>query len=211
MIAENRTRLTRLGLADNVTYLQADLFTWQPDRQYDAIVMGFFLSHVPDDLLDPFLATVSSALKPGGRLFLVDSRHTQTSSRPDSPYSDLDNPLTVRHLNDGRAFTIYKLFRNPANLEAAFARHNITFSGEETDEYFVFGFGEKGENYRRLCKNEERSFTSFRKNDLWEEALLPSPKPFFLSPAKDLPERSGGVVATVALPIACRLVLAAHS
>lgn len=143
MIAENRARLTGLGLGDNITYLKDDLFTWQPDRQYDAIVMGFFLSHVPDDLLDPFLNTISTALKPGGRLFLVDSRHTQTSSRPDSPYPALDDPLTVRHLNDGRAFTIYKLFRNPTNLATAFARHNITFFGEETDEYFVFGFGEK--------------------------------------------------------------------
>jgi demethylmenaquinone methyltransferase/2-methoxy-6-polyprenyl-1,4-benzoquinol methylase len=144
MIAENRARLTRLGLIDNVTYIQADLFTWQPDRQYDAIVIGFFLSHVPDDLLDPILATISTAIKPGGRLFLVDSRHTQTSSRPNSPYSDLDNPLTVRHINDGRTFTIYKLFRDPANLEDAFARHSIAFTGEETSEYFVFGFGEKG-------------------------------------------------------------------
>ena len=142
MIAENRTRLARLGLANNVTYLQADLFTWQPDRQFDAIVIGFFLSHVPDDLLNPFLATVSAALKPGGRLFLVDSRHTQTSSRPDSPYSDLDNPLTVRHINDGRAFTIYKLFRDPVSLAIAFARHEIAFTGEETDEYFVFWLGE---------------------------------------------------------------------
>jgi len=143
MIAENRARLTRSGLADRVTYLQADLFAWQPDRHYDGIVMGFFLSHVPDDLLDGFLATLAVALKPGGRLFFVDSRHTSTSSRPDSPYPDADDPLTVRHLNDGRAFTIYKLFRNPANLAAAFARHGIDFVGEETNEYFVFGFGQK--------------------------------------------------------------------
>jgi 2-polyprenyl-3-methyl-5-hydroxy-6-metoxy-1,4-benzoquinol methylase len=143
MIAENRARLKRLGLSERVNYIQADLFTWQPDRQYDAVVIGFFLSHVPDDLLDPLLTTVSAALKPGGRLFLVDSRHTQTSSRPDSPYSEPDNPLTTRRLNDGRAFTIYKLFRDPTHLADAFARHHIDFAGEETAEYFVFGFGRK--------------------------------------------------------------------
>ena len=143
MIAENRARLEPTGMSERVTFLQVDLFTWQPDRQYDGIVMGFFLSHVPDERLDPFLKTLSAALRPGGRLFLVDSRHTATSSRPDSPYPKPTDPLTVRHLNDGRAFTIYKLFRDPAELAAAFARHGIEFVGEETDEYFVFGFGLK--------------------------------------------------------------------
>lgn len=143
MIDENRVKLDKLGLGDRITYVQADLFTWQPDRQYDAVVMGFFLSHVPDELLDNFLATVAAALKPGGRLFLVDSRHTTTSSRPDSPYPEPTDPLTIRKINDGRAFTIYKLFRNPADLSAAFARHGITFVGEETSEYFVYGFGTK--------------------------------------------------------------------
>lgn len=143
MNAENQARLNRAGLGNRVTFQQADLFSWQPDRTYDGVVIGFFLSHVPDDRFDPLLATVAAALNPGGRIFLVDSRYTTTSSRPDSPYPDRDDPLTVRHINDGRSFTIYKVFRDPAQLTEAFAQHGIAFTGEETAEYFVFGFGTK--------------------------------------------------------------------
>ena len=30
-----------------VRFVEADLFTWEPDRQYDVVFMGFWLSHVP--------------------------------------------------------------------------------------------------------------------------------------------------------------------
>jgi ubiquinone/menaquinone biosynthesis C-methylase UbiE len=30
-----------------VRFAEADVFTWQPDRRYDVVFMGFWLSHVP--------------------------------------------------------------------------------------------------------------------------------------------------------------------
>src|SRR5262245_11305662 len=55
MIAINRARLEEAGLADRVTFQEVDLFSWKPDRTYDAVVMGFFLSHVPMQLEDAFI------------------------------------------------------------------------------------------------------------------------------------------------------------
>src|SRR5690349_3670847 len=51
---------------DRVTYQQADLFHWQPDAQYDLVMFGFFLSHVPPERLDAFLDAVTAAVRPGG-------------------------------------------------------------------------------------------------------------------------------------------------
>jgi ubiquinone/menaquinone biosynthesis C-methylase UbiE len=36
---------------DRVRFIQADLFTWVPDRRYDEVFFGFWLSHVPPDVL----------------------------------------------------------------------------------------------------------------------------------------------------------------
>jgi demethylmenaquinone methyltransferase/2-methoxy-6-polyprenyl-1,4-benzoquinol methylase len=143
MIAVNRERLGRAGLGDRLRYVEADLFSWRPDRTYDAVVIGFFLSHVPDDRLDPILSAVAAALKSNGRVFVVDSKRAPSSAPADSPIPAPDEVLTRRRLNDGREYTIYKIFRGPNDYAAAFARHGIAFSGHETPEYFVYGFGRK--------------------------------------------------------------------
>src|SRR5919204_3151250 len=41
-----------------VRYRLADLFTWEPDQQYDLVFCAFWLSPVPPNALDAFLATV---------------------------------------------------------------------------------------------------------------------------------------------------------
>lgn len=35
-----------------VRFIEADLFSWRPDRLYDTVFFGFWLSHVPYDLFD---------------------------------------------------------------------------------------------------------------------------------------------------------------
>src|ERR671937_936206 len=49
-----------------VRYQHADLFSWEPDRQYDLVFCAFWLSHVPPDALDAFLDTLRRAVRSGG-------------------------------------------------------------------------------------------------------------------------------------------------
>ncbi len=60
---------------DRVRFVHADLFTWTPDRRYDVVFFGFWLSHVPMDRFDAFWSMVASALTPGGRVFFVDDAY----------------------------------------------------------------------------------------------------------------------------------------
>src|SRR5919202_739009 len=55
-----------------VRYQCADLFTWEPDQQYDLVFCAFWLSHVPPNALDAFLDRVRRAVRPGGYLVIVD-------------------------------------------------------------------------------------------------------------------------------------------
>lgn len=141
MVAINRVKLG--PAADRVTYHLADLFAWQPDREYDACCFGFWISHVPLERLDAFLATVAQALRPGGKLFFVDGRREPTSTAANHQLPDAGEQVMTRKLNDGRAFQIVKNFFDPAALAARCAAAGLDVDVRETATYFMYGVGTK--------------------------------------------------------------------
>lgn len=141
MVAINRARL---GPATaKMRYLLADLFAWQPDRQYDAVCFSFWLSHVPLERLDAFLATVAAALRPGGVVFFVDSRREPRSTAADHRLPEATEQVMTRKLNDGRAFQIVKNFHEPDALAARCARAGLAVDVRETASFFLYGIGTK--------------------------------------------------------------------
>ncbi|HYQ11578.1 MAG TPA: class I SAM-dependent methyltransferase, partial [Gaiellaceae bacterium] len=53
--------------------VQADVFDWSPEEPVDVVFFSFWLSHVPEARFDEFWALVRAAIRPGGRVFLIDS------------------------------------------------------------------------------------------------------------------------------------------
>lgn len=108
MLARNRARV-----GGGVSYVEADLFAWTPPRHgFDVCFFSYWLTHVPDDRFAAFWATVGTALRPGGRVFLVDSHQPEP----------LPGHVQERELDDGRRFTVVKRLWQPAELTAAAAR-----------------------------------------------------------------------------------------
>ena len=64
-------------------FLQADIFEWSPELQYDAAFFGFWLSHVPPEWFGAFWNLIDRALKPDGQALFVDSRYDVTSTEKD--------------------------------------------------------------------------------------------------------------------------------
>jgi demethylmenaquinone methyltransferase/2-methoxy-6-polyprenyl-1,4-benzoquinol methylase len=143
MIAINTTRLEAAGFRGKVTYRQVDLFAWQPERQYDGAFMGYFLSHVPSERRDDFLAAVAAAVRPGGIVALIDGRRDERSSSPDQPPPPPETEIMTRRLNDGRTFQIVKRYDEPAELAAALARHGIDAGVRATATHFIYATGRK--------------------------------------------------------------------
>jgi demethylmenaquinone methyltransferase/2-methoxy-6-polyprenyl-1,4-benzoquinol methylase len=127
----------------HVEFVQADLFDWEPEREYDLVAFAFWLSHVPPERLNDFLAKVYRAVCPGGRIFMVDSRLEQTSTARDLPIKEHDEPYQVRKLNDGREFKIVKVFYEPRNLQAMFAAAGFQAEVRVTENYFIYAIGTK--------------------------------------------------------------------
>lgn len=110
----------------------------EPDRAVDAVFTGFWLSHVPRARLDEFLGIVRRWLKPDGIFAFIDSQFDPRSSAVDHPTPAHD--LSVRRLDDGRAFTIVKVYYEPAELEAALARAGFEAARvASTGRFFLTG------------------------------------------------------------------------
>jgi demethylmenaquinone methyltransferase/2-methoxy-6-polyprenyl-1,4-benzoquinol methylase len=137
MVAINKVKVN----SDRVIYNLADVFTWRPDRQYDAVVFCFWISHVPLERLDAFLRTVAMALRPGGKVFFVDGRREPTSTAADHQLPEQGSQIMTRRLNDGRAFEIVKNYYEPAALAARCRAAGLDVMVKETATYFLYGCG----------------------------------------------------------------------
>ncbi len=138
MIEENRLRLG--GRAGSVSYIQADLFDWQPEHGYDAVVFCFWISHVPDARLDGFLRGVANMLRPGGSIFFLDGRREPTSTAGDHVLPDHGEVVT-RRLDDGREFRIVKNFWEADELASRCLDAGLDVEMLETAAYFQYGIG----------------------------------------------------------------------
>jgi SAM-dependent methyltransferase len=112
----------------------------EPDRQVDALVCNFWLSHVPRDRTSDFLELARRWLKPGGIFAFLDSLPDPQSGAEDHPEPSGD--VAVRRLADGREFTIVKVYRRPDELEDALRSAGFDdVSVTTTGRFFLLGRG----------------------------------------------------------------------
>jgi demethylmenaquinone methyltransferase/2-methoxy-6-polyprenyl-1,4-benzoquinol methylase len=121
-----------------VEHVVADIFGWEPPRVFDACFFAFWLSHVPRERVAEFWGLVARALRPDGRLFLIenarsgDRRHTVGTS----------DEVARRSLADGREFDIVKRFWSPAELEQEVAAFGFAVTAAETpNRHFLYASG----------------------------------------------------------------------
>ena len=135
MLAINQAKVA----SPRVTYVLADLFSWQPEHVYDALFLGFWLSHVPREQLDAFLRSCSSFLRPGGKMFFVDDTGDPTTA-PDQPVRRA-RQIEARTLPDGRSFEIVKNSYEATDLVAACVRAGFDITIRQTATCLLYGFG----------------------------------------------------------------------
>jgi ubiquinone/menaquinone biosynthesis C-methylase UbiE len=110
----------------------------EPDRPVDGLFCGFWLSHVPRARTGDFLALARRWLKADGIFAFIDSLPDPQSGAADNPAPEAD--LAVRHLDDGREYTIVKVYREPAELEDALRDagfHDVRVT--TTGRFFLLG------------------------------------------------------------------------
>jgi demethylmenaquinone methyltransferase/2-methoxy-6-polyprenyl-1,4-benzoquinol methylase len=132
--------LCRSRVADScVSWVQADLFAWEPKRTYDVCFFGFWLSHVPEERFEAFWAKARRAVGSDGRAFFVDSLRHELASAVDHTLPEPDDPIMLRRLADGREYRIVKRFYEPSALRQRLAELGWDAQIQTTDRFFVYG------------------------------------------------------------------------
>ncbi|GAA5126470.1 class I SAM-dependent methyltransferase [Pseudonocardia adelaidensis] len=103
---------------ERVRFVEANIFDWEPDRRYDVVFFGFWLSHVPLERFASFWSLVADCLEPGGRVFFVDDAYRT----PDELVEGESSSTILRRLNDGSAHRAVKVPHRPDELEERLAR-----------------------------------------------------------------------------------------
>jgi SAM-dependent methyltransferase len=136
--APEMLEIARAAIGDErVRFVEANIFEWAPDRRYDCVCFGFWLSHVPLERFESFWATVAAALKPDGRVLFVDDGYRIQEELIEGPESS-----TIRRtLGDGSTYRIVKVPHAPAELEAELRRLGWDIVVHTTSGPFYWGAG----------------------------------------------------------------------
>jgi SAM-dependent methyltransferase len=135
MARDRGGRITR----SRVRFIQADLFAWRPDRRYDAVFMGFWISHVPAERFASFWSLVADCLKPEGRVFFCDDAYRTEDELIEGPGSS----TIRRHAPDGTAYRLVKVPHRPAGLESQLRQLGWHITVHPTAGPFYWGAGQR--------------------------------------------------------------------
>jgi demethylmenaquinone methyltransferase/2-methoxy-6-polyprenyl-1,4-benzoquinol methylase len=120
---------------ERVRFVHADVLAWRPDRRYDAVFFGFWISHVPLERFESFWSLVRDCLKPGGHVFFADDSHRTVE---ELAYGD-ESELVRRRLTDGTPYRVVKVPHSATELQQRIAGLGWDVSVTQTDGPFYWG------------------------------------------------------------------------
>jgi demethylmenaquinone methyltransferase/2-methoxy-6-polyprenyl-1,4-benzoquinol methylase len=128
----------RVG-GSRVRFIEADLFSWEPDRRYDDVFFGFWISHVPLERFEAFWSLVDRCLKPGGRVAFADDGFRTRAELGQGESS----AVIQRQLTDGTRFRAIKVPHAPEQLEERLAATGWNINVKYVGGPFFWGSGRR--------------------------------------------------------------------
>jgi len=125
---------------ERARFIQADLFTWKPDRRYDVVFIGFWLSHVPAERFESFWSLVADCLTPEGRVFFADDAYRTPDELVEGPSSS----TIRRQIPDGTAYRLVKVPHQPGDLDRRLRELGWDIKVTTTAGPFYWGAGSRG-------------------------------------------------------------------
>lgn len=122
---------------DRVRFVEADLFSWRPERRYDAVFMGFWVSHVPWERFADFWARVEEGLATGGRVLFVDDAYRTAEELIEGEASS----TIQRRLRDGTPHRAVKVAHTPEVLTRELTALGWDIHVHQTTGPFYWGVG----------------------------------------------------------------------
>jgi trans-aconitate methyltransferase len=120
-----------------VRFIEANIFSWRPDRHYDVVFFGFWLSHVPPERFRSFWSLVGDCLAPQGRVFFADDAYRTPDEHP-------DGAVVHRRLTDGSKHRLVKTPHDASGLQALLTELGWQMEVRATSAIFYWGSGVRG-------------------------------------------------------------------
>lgn len=95
-------------------FIEADIFSWEPDRQYDTVFFAFWLSHVPPVEMEAYWNLLRWALAPGGCVVFLDD--SPPKAEIEEPVTGAKVPTVRRTLADGSQHLAVKVLHDAPGL-----------------------------------------------------------------------------------------------
>lgn len=122
----------RTEALDNVEFVQADVFTWQPPaRVFDVVFSSFLYSHVPPDREEVFWELIEQALGTGGLVAIIDAAPQRAS---EENWVEGRPHVAQRRLRDGSVHHIVKVLRQPEAIAASMRARGWSANVDVIDE-----------------------------------------------------------------------------
>jgi demethylmenaquinone methyltransferase/2-methoxy-6-polyprenyl-1,4-benzoquinol methylase len=128
---------------DRVRYVAADLFAWKPDRLYDTVFFGFWLSHVPPARFDAFWSMVGSCVGTTGTVMFVDEDDRSTLDTVESRFVREGTPCVRRVRQDGSEYEIVKVFWSVQELHNRLRDLGWEMNVRPIHDMFMVGSGRR--------------------------------------------------------------------
>ena len=138
--------IAKQRVGERVTFIHADVFAWTPERRYDVMFFGFWLSHVPLERFESFWSLVRDCLKRDGRVFFVDDGYRTA----DELIFGSSSSTIRRRLEDGTEYRIVKVAHRPTELQARLAQLGWNIEVHQTPGPFFWGAGNLAQTKREL-------------------------------------------------------------
>lgn len=100
------------------------------DGAFDSVFAGFWLSHVAESQIEPFLTGVCRVARLGAALLIVDSMLTAGAERVQ---------VQQRPLKDGSLHRVLKVYQDPPRLRAILERIGRGVEVTTTGQFFIVG------------------------------------------------------------------------
>lgn len=141
MLKVCKQRIHALGIGDKCRLQNENFYaeTWMRDR-FDSALIGFFVSHIKQDMEYRFFTTLRSILNPHARVLLIDSAWSEKRKLKRAKQG-----IQERILNNGRTFKIFKRYFTLREIKGLFNKYNFKTVSSYTGTVFLTAIGEKSD------------------------------------------------------------------
>ncbi len=139
MLKVCKQRAHTLGIVDKCGFQSESFYTktWGKAR-FDSALIGFFVSHIVQEMEYRFFTTLRGILNQHARVLLIDSAWSEKRK-----LQRVKQGIQERILNDGRTFRIFKRYFTLREIEGLFNKYNFNIVSSYMGTVFLTALGEK--------------------------------------------------------------------